>query len=136
MQGLYRPVASPDLRRELFTHLCQLLHLLLVRLHPLLRLFSSGRDRVLELVFESRELRLHLTKKGESAMSKQGILWPSLVKGHPEIDVTLLKRVEKSMEEMMADLQKSTGMHAMDGMNYAKHVREGMDGAPGMGGPQ
>lgn len=85
----------------------------------------------------ARELVIHLTKthKQPAGVSTPP-LWPSLVKGHPEIDVTLLKRVEKSMEEMMADLQKSTGMHAMDGMNYAKHVREGMDGAPGMGGPQ
>ena len=27
---------------------------------------------------------------------------------------------------MIAELQKTTGMHAMDGMNYAKHMREGL----------
>ena len=37
-----------------------------------------------------------------------------------------LKRKEKDINELLADLQKTTGMHAMDGIEYAKSVREGM----------
>ena len=71
-----------------------------------------------------RELHIGLTKIGKSASS--GPLWPQLLKGHPEIDVSMVKRVEKDLNELLADLQKTTGMHAMDGMEYAKSVREGM----------
>ena len=71
----------------------------------------------------ARELHLQLTKTGKSAGN--GPFWPHLIKGHPEIDVSGLKRMEKDLNEMLADLSKSTGMHAMDGIQYAKSVREG-----------
>jgi len=72
----------------------------------------------------TRELHVTLTKTGKTAGT--GPFWPQLLKGHPEVDVSGLKRVEKDLNELMAELQTSTGMHAMDGMEYAKSVREGM----------
>jgi len=72
-----------------------------------------------------RELQLQLAKTGKTA--GQGPLWPQLLKAHPEVDVSGLKRVEKDLDEMLADLQKTSGMHAMDGIEYAKHVRKGLD---------
>ena len=47
-------------------------------------------------------------------------VWPQL---------STVKRVEKDMEELLAELQQSTGMHAMDGMEYGKHMREGLPGS-------
>merc|ERR1719482_1499031 len=70
------------------------------------------------------ELNLQLSKTGKSAGT--GPLWPQLCKEHPEVDVSGLKRKEKDINELLADLQKTTGMHAMDGIEYAKSVREGM----------
>ena len=54
-------------------------------------------------------------------------LWSQLIKGHPEVDTSGLKRVEKDIEELMAELQNKTGTHAMDGMEYARNMREKMD---------
>ena len=47
---------------------------------------------------KTRELLLNLNKFGKTTGS--GPLWPQLIKGHPEVDVTMLKRVEKDIEEL------------------------------------
>merc|ERR1711907_629108 len=54
----------------------------------------------------SRELLIVLTKTGKSA--GQGPLWPHLIRSDPEVDLAGVKRVEKDINELLADLQKST----------------------------
>lgn len=75
----------------------------------------------------ARELVLQLTKKGGKSIGSNGPLWPQLLTNGPEVDVSGLKRVEKDMQDMLAELQQSTGMHHMDGIEYAKSMREGLD---------
>ena len=72
-----------------------------------------------------REMHILFTKFGKTA--GDGALWSQLIKGHPEVDTSGLKRVEKDIEELMAELQNKTGTHAMDGMEYARNMREKMD---------
>jgi hypothetical protein len=72
-----------------------------------------------------RELHLTMTKTGKSAGS--GPLWPQLLKKGPEVDMAGVKRVEKDLDELLSDLQKTTGTHPMDGMEYARSMRESLE---------
>ena len=60
---------------------------------------------------------LTLLKAGE----KGGPFWPSLLKGHPEMDVSGLKRKEKDLDELMAEINSS---EAMRGMALAEEVKK------------
>jgi len=51
---------------------------------------------------EGRELHMTLQKA-----QKDLPLWPRLLKGHPEADMSQVKREEKSLEEIMAELHKA-----------------------------
>ena len=66
---------------------------------------------------KERELLLTLLKAGE----KGGPFWPSLLKGHPEMDVSGLKRKEKDLDELMAEINSS---EAMRGMALAEEVKK------------
>ena len=66
-----------------------------------------------------RELQLSLTKAGKPG----GPLWPCLLKDGPEIDTARLKRKEKDLEELMAEI--SAGDEAR-GMAMAEEVKKSM----------
>ena len=70
---------------------------------------------------------LHLTllkHVGTKAGEKEAPLWPSLIKGHPEADMSQVKRAEKSLEDIMAELHEADP----DGMNKVRSMKEGMGG--------
>jgi hypothetical protein len=66
-----------------------------------------------------RELHLTIVKAGTPGQT--GPLWASLLKGHLEIDVSGLKRKEKDLDELMAELNTA---EAMRGMALAEKVKK------------
>lgn len=63
-----------------------------------------------------RELHLTLLKGGKPG----GPFWPQLVKGHPEVDVSSLKRKEKDLDELMAELNQAEAMKGMGRLEELK----------------
>ena len=68
---------------------------------------------------DARELTLTLVKAGK----KGGPFWPSLLKAELEVDVSSLKRVEKDLDELMAEI--NTG-EAMEGMQRVQELKKEM----------
>lgn len=64
----------------------------------------------------ARELHITLLKGGKPG----GPFWPQLIKGHPEIDISTLKRKEKDLEELMAELNSADAMQGMGRMQQMK----------------
>ena len=69
-----------------------------------------------------RELHVTLEKGGKPG----GPFWPQLVKGHPEVDISGLKRKEKDIDELMAELNQSEAMKGMGRLEEMK--KQGMGG--------
>jgi len=70
---------------------------------------------------EGRELHLTLAKLvTRKAAEKDAPLWPQLLKTHPEIDMSKVKRAEKSLEEVMAELNKADP----NGMNKVNQLKK------------
>ena len=67
-----------------------------------------------------RELSISLIKSGKPG----GPFWPHLLKGHPEIDVSTLKRKEKDIDELMAELNTS---EALQGMGRVQELKKEMN---------
>lgn len=63
-----------------------------------------------------RELQISLVKSGKPG----GPFWPHLIKGHPEIDISTLKRKEKDIDELMAELNTSEALQGMGRMQDLK----------------
>ena len=79
-----------------------------------------------------KKLRLALLK-----LNPQGPFWPSLVRGHPEVEVSGMKKPELSTEELMeqiAELQRASpgGMGGMGGMGGS--MMDGMTDISGLDG--
>ena len=66
----------------------------------------------------ARELILTLIKAGKLG---DGPFWPCLIKGHPDVDVSGLKREEKSLEELMAEINAD---EAASGMKLAQDTKQ------------
>ena len=64
-----------------------------------------------------RELHLTLLK---TDTSKSAPLWPSLIKGHPDIDVSKLQRQEQTLEQMMAEYKSSEIAEGMSQLEREK----------------
>ena len=70
-----------------------------------------------------RELHVQMLKFVDLASKKGGDkepLWPMLVKGHPEVDTSTVKREDKSIEEIMQELT------AMDPDGHGLHKAQDM----------
>lgn len=69
---------------------------------------------------DGRELHLSLVKHVDKKRSKEAPLWSYLIKGHPEVDMGKVKRDEKTLEEIMAELHEADP----DGMNKVQSLKE------------
>jgi len=65
---------------------------------------------------EARELTLTLVKAGK----KGGPFWPSLLRSELELDVSSLKRVEKDLDELMAEIGNTEAMQGMQRVQELK----------------
>ena len=69
-----------------------------------------------------KQLKLSLLKK-----EPQGPFWPCLVRGHPEVETSGMKREPMSTEQIMEQMHELGGMGGLEGV-------PGMPGMMGMGG--
>jgi len=68
---------------------------------------------------EGRELHMTLLKAStRKAAQTEAPLWPQLIKSHGEVDMSKVKRAEKTLEEIMAELHAADpdGMHKVEQM--------------------
>ena len=68
-----------------------------------------------------KQLKLSLLKK-----EPQGPFWPCLVRGHPEVETSGMKREPMSTEQIMEQMHELQGMGGLEGV-------PGMPGMMGMG---
>lgn len=69
-----------------------------------------------------RELQISLTKAPRGKEKNADPLWTTLFKGHLEVDMAKVKREEKTLEEIMAELQAADP----DGMNKVEKMKDKM----------
>ena len=75
--------------------------------------FVSNRDgHVSRQRIDGKVLALTLFKRA-GTRSRDGPFWPCVVKGEPEIDVTGLKRHQKTMSELYEDPAMASLLHSM-----------------------